>query len=379
MKVKIKQWNAVAAWRWDMPEDDLCGICRSPYDSTCSKCKFPGDGCPLPHDDRVDSAAAVAAASQPLYLHDNAAGDAETLSYPPLGDDPSSQPLLPPANFSPFFTLVEDAGTGEHHHPAVHYVFSDDDPDLHTAVFMRALGDTTTTAPPSPTTTRHHPHHHIVDHLEPHEAGGGGVGGQGGAAAAGGGGHILPPPTPGVRERYVVVDLTPDGQAVAGATSLSRSWQVVGTSIGPAPSFGEDSGNEADGIGGSGGVGGALLLKVEGTDMGGGGGGGGNRGTAAAAQQQQQGNETVIAAGLTEARKAAGDDLVGGLEELLRRFDGGVDVLGKIVGPDVEVLVMQQQQQQQQQPPHEGDGVEGESSPPPGMAALAEVVGEPPA
>ncbi|EOD45540.1 anaphase-promoting complex subunit 11 [Neofusicoccum parvum] len=47
MKVTIKQWNAVAAWRWDMPEDDLCGICRSPYDSTCSKCKFPGDGCPL--------------------------------------------------------------------------------------------------------------------------------------------------------------------------------------------------------------------------------------------------------------------------------------------------------------------------------------------
>ncbi|KAL1647797.1 hypothetical protein SLS58_002598 [Diplodia intermedia] len=351
----------------------VSGLAR-PSPSAAVDGRTASEHAPVAHDDRVDSAAsAAAAASQPLYLHDNAAGDAETLSYPPLGDDPSSQPLLPPANFSPFFTLVEDAGTGEHHHPAVHYVFSDDDPDLHTAVFMRALGDTTTTAPPSPTTTRHHPHHHIVDHLEPHEAGGGGGGGQGGAAAAaGGGGHIIPPPTPGVKERYVVVDLTPDGQAVAGATSLSRSWQVVGTSIGPAPSFGEDSGNEADGIGGSGGVG----------DMGGG-GGGGNRGTAAAAAQQQQGNETVIAAGLAEARKAAGDDLVGGLEELLRRFDGGVDVLGKIVGPDVEVLVMQQQQQQQQYqqppPPHEGDGVEGESSPPPGMAALAEVVGEPPA
>jgi anaphase-promoting complex subunit 11 len=47
MKVIIKQWNAVAAWRWDMPEDDMCGICRNPYDSTCSKCKFPGDDCPL--------------------------------------------------------------------------------------------------------------------------------------------------------------------------------------------------------------------------------------------------------------------------------------------------------------------------------------------
>ena len=47
MKVTIKEWNAVAAWRWDMPDDDVCGICRNPYDSTCSKCKFPGDDCPL--------------------------------------------------------------------------------------------------------------------------------------------------------------------------------------------------------------------------------------------------------------------------------------------------------------------------------------------
>ena len=47
MKVWIKEWHAVAAWRWQMPEDDVCGICRNPYDSTCSKCKFPGDECPL--------------------------------------------------------------------------------------------------------------------------------------------------------------------------------------------------------------------------------------------------------------------------------------------------------------------------------------------
>lgn len=47
MKVTIREWNAVAAWAWDMPDDDVCGICRNPYDSTCSKCKFPGDECPL--------------------------------------------------------------------------------------------------------------------------------------------------------------------------------------------------------------------------------------------------------------------------------------------------------------------------------------------
>lgn len=53
MKVIIKKWNAVAAWRWDMPEDDMCGICRNPYDSTCAKCKFPGDGCPLRRSEDV--------------------------------------------------------------------------------------------------------------------------------------------------------------------------------------------------------------------------------------------------------------------------------------------------------------------------------------
>ena len=47
MKVVIKQWTAVAAWRWDMPEDDVCGICRNPYDSTCSQCRYPGEECPL--------------------------------------------------------------------------------------------------------------------------------------------------------------------------------------------------------------------------------------------------------------------------------------------------------------------------------------------
>jgi hypothetical protein len=47
MKVTIKEWNAVATWRWDMPEDDVCGICRVQFDGTCPTCKFPGDDCSL--------------------------------------------------------------------------------------------------------------------------------------------------------------------------------------------------------------------------------------------------------------------------------------------------------------------------------------------
>ena len=47
MKVTIEEWHAVASWRWDMPEDDVCGICRVQFDGTCPTCKYPGDECTL--------------------------------------------------------------------------------------------------------------------------------------------------------------------------------------------------------------------------------------------------------------------------------------------------------------------------------------------
>jgi hypothetical protein len=47
MKVTIKEWHAIATWRWDMPEDEVCGICRVQFDGTCPTCKYPGDDCTL--------------------------------------------------------------------------------------------------------------------------------------------------------------------------------------------------------------------------------------------------------------------------------------------------------------------------------------------
>ncbi|KAG9038635.1 hypothetical protein FRB95_000224 [Tulasnella sp. JGI-2019a] len=69
MKVTIKDWHAVAHWRWatgkgkdeeiaaggvttqdeDEDEEDLCGICRVPFEGCCPNCKVPGDDCPLIH------------------------------------------------------------------------------------------------------------------------------------------------------------------------------------------------------------------------------------------------------------------------------------------------------------------------------------------
>lgn len=83
MKIKIKSYNAVASWRWniqpkdkkagdetigdqskskadlsdldaevdededDDEEEDVCGICRVAFEGTCPNCKIPGDDCPL--------------------------------------------------------------------------------------------------------------------------------------------------------------------------------------------------------------------------------------------------------------------------------------------------------------------------------------------
>lgn len=56
MKVTIKNWHAIAQWRWDIgssggddadSEGDVCGICRVPYEGCCPSCKMPGDDCPL--------------------------------------------------------------------------------------------------------------------------------------------------------------------------------------------------------------------------------------------------------------------------------------------------------------------------------------------
>ncbi|EPX74928.1 anaphase-promoting complex subunit Apc11 [Schizosaccharomyces octosporus yFS286] len=47
MKVKIKRYHAVANWTWKTPKDDVCGICRVPFDGCCPQCLTPGDDCPI--------------------------------------------------------------------------------------------------------------------------------------------------------------------------------------------------------------------------------------------------------------------------------------------------------------------------------------------
>ena len=105
--------------------------------------------------------------------------------------------LLPPPDFKPFFTLIEDAETGETHHPTVHYVFSDDDPELMTSAALDAIERDPTESSEKP------------------------------------------------EERMLILDIAPDGKHVVAVTSLSPNWQMVKTATRLAPSWGGEE-NEGD-------------------------------------------------------------------------------------------------------------------------------------
>ncbi|KAL4919067.1 anaphase-promoting complex subunit 11 RING-H2 finger-domain-containing protein [Aspergillus aurantiobrunneus] len=179
MKVTLKEWNAVATWRWDMPEDEVCGICRVQFDGTCPTCKFPGDDCSL----------LLGKCGHSFHMPDPSAMSLlKHTSSPALSSPPSKQSLRRPSSrphsidqvsrtngppdeqrsqqiasnidshpadkdgqthhespsqshilSQPFFTLIEDAHTSEYYHPTVHYIFSDDDTDIVTEAALRSL------------------------------------------------------------------------------------------------------------------------------------------------------------------------------------------------------------------------------------------------
>jgi anaphase-promoting complex subunit 11 len=46
LKVTVKHWHAAASWTWNAG-DDVCGICRMPFDGCPPGSKFPGDDSPV--------------------------------------------------------------------------------------------------------------------------------------------------------------------------------------------------------------------------------------------------------------------------------------------------------------------------------------------
>jgi len=141
-------------------------------------------------DDCNDETASSVRADQAVTTSDGIFDDP---TYPAAAPDE----LLPPPDFRPFFTLIEDPDTGEHHHPSVHYIFSDDNPDFLTS--------------------------HIVDRMDREQA------------ATSSEQQVV-----NNRERMILLDMAPDGKTVVEAQSLSQHWQILKTTVGQAPSWADE-------------------------------------------------------------------------------------------------------------------------------------------
>lgn len=143
--------------------------------------------------------------SAPSQLLDSTSQTQHETEY----QEPAVEELVHPADFRAFFTLIEDSEQDEHHHPTVHYIFSDDDPEIITSAALEALDEIKE--------SRH---------------------------------------SDDVEERCVVLDMSPDGKSVAAAASMSSDWQALKTSVSQAPSWGDDSKKSDAG----------LMLKISGRE-----------------------------------------------------------------------------------------------------------------
>ncbi|PKX90391.1 uncharacterized protein P174DRAFT_296554 [Aspergillus novofumigatus IBT 16806] len=255
--------------------------------------------------DRPPTAQRVSHSPEQQTTYD-VAGDISSLQ--PGDDDHHETSSVWHPSFQPFFTLIEDANTSEYHHPAVHYIFSDDDTDIVTEAALRALETEQDISPDSskgkaksannqPPTQQQDAVRNETALPEDDEP------------PAPKKEPLLPPPIPGVRDNYIILDmelanpdyakqLSSDAARAAGtagmrsistspvaqgtllhqqspsgphgflpaqpqfnvvsAHSLTPAWQVLSTQVVPAPTFENNASGEQPSIGG-------LMLKIRGT------------------------------------------------------------------------------------------------------------------
>lgn len=118
----------------------------------------------------------------------------------------------------PFFTLIEDIQTGEHHHPRVYYIFDDDDQSIITHAACQSIED-----------------------LE--------------QSTNGTSGSITEEGPASVRQHNLVVDVNvePPSTSIASPSytissieSMSSDWQVSNVNVTDAPTMGVEGGDGRD-------------------------------------------------------------------------------------------------------------------------------------
>ncbi|KAJ5605263.1 hypothetical protein N7510_010417 [Penicillium lagena] len=239
---------------------------------------------PRPLSDRTQPAQEDHSSTDEQHAHQLTSPTHDGASGEETGDGQDPKPTNPP--FQPFFTLIEDAHTSEYHHPTVHYLFSDDDTDIITEAALRSLEAQQESLSESK-------REQIIEGQAPKEE----------EVSARKSTILLPPPVPGVREHYIILDVTQDGTLqnptttepsaapagkgeegvtkslssspanppiipppsgspatqvrVSSAQSLAPTWQVLKSELVPAPTFENSNPGATPGHG--------LMLKIHGT------------------------------------------------------------------------------------------------------------------
>jgi hypothetical protein len=222
---------------------------------------------------------------QEYQAYEGAYEDEDDIPYP---EPTSEQTLLPPPNFRPFFTVVDDTTTGEHYHPFVHYVFADDDPVIVTAAAMRSLGlDDTKYLPRPEGGEKEQDQEEVDDEVQELTVD-----------------SPLPPPLPAMKERFIIIDVAGDGQTIVDAQSMSPDWQITNASTRIAPSFDESSPDSGS------------MLQLEGVEV-----PKKNKGKA----KGQPGESKLV-----EARDRSQGDIFGALNSLVDGVEGNLEVARSI-------------------------------------------------
>ncbi|KAF7176153.1 hypothetical protein CNMCM7691_001629 [Aspergillus felis] len=232
----------------------------------------------------------------------------ETSSLRPGNEDHHETSSVAQPSFQPFFTLIEDATTSEYYHPAVHYIFSDDDTDIVTEAALRAL-EREQDSSPDPSKGKAKSANNQPPAQQQDAAGNETALPEDDEPPSPKKEPLLPPPTPGVRDNYIILDMeianpddakhlssdpargagavgmrsistspVPQGTLlhqqslppphvfpptqpqfnVVSAHSLTPAWQVLSTQVVPAPTFDNNASGEQPSTGG-------LMLKIRGT------------------------------------------------------------------------------------------------------------------
>lgn len=232
------------------------------------------------------------------------------------------------SDFVPFFTLIEDKTTGTHHHPTVHYVFADDDAEIITRAACDQLardeptppfagaGSNSAQQPEDEAGSQEKQHVLIVDIASNHASASAhqvplgfqeaplptlGVEGEivdTRGSVSGGAAPAPAPASPGPGQAYTITS----------ASSLSARWQVLSSEITAAPTFDgiAAAAGATPAAAGEGQGGGGLMLRIQGTGV--------------LQDVDDEDRDKGAAAGEGE-----------GLEELVRRFEDGLDVVRRVL------------------------------------------------